>query len=75
MQLTQDEIQAVRNEIFARYGYPFSDTENGRRWKALFGGMDWYTRDESYQEPAALPSVVRANIDTIVAYEIAQGWR
>lgn len=68
--LTHEEIQAIRNEIYARYGFPFS----GDRWKTLFGGMTWYTRNDNYVAPT-LPQIVQDNVATITAYETAQGWR
>lgn len=68
--LTRTEIQVIRNEIYARYGYPFTD----QRWQDLFGGLEWYQRSESYTD-LTLPELVQDNVDTILAYETAQGWR
>ena len=68
--LTHTEIQAIRNEIYARYGYSFTD----ERWQKLFGGLSWYQPDPSYSQPI-LPELIQDNVDTILAYETAQGWR
>ena len=68
--LTHSEIQAIRNEIYARYGYSFTD----ERWQKLFGGLSWYHPDPNYTQPT-LPELIQDNVDTILAYETAQGWR
>lgn len=68
--LTHSEIQAIRNEIYARYGYSFTD----ERWQKLFGGLSWYQPDPNYSQPT-LPDLIQDNVDTILAYETAQGWR
>ena len=39
--LTQNEVAAVRNEIYARHGYTFTTDE----WKIFFASAEWYHAD------------------------------
>ncbi|MGN1008522.1 MAG: YARHG domain-containing protein [Butyricicoccus sp.] len=67
--LTQNEIDIIRNEAFARHGYVFA-TE---AWQNFFRALDWYTPDPKFTE-ARFSKLEKQNIDTIVAYEKARGW-
>ena len=67
--LTRTEVAEIRNEIFARHGYVFSSSQ----WRDYFGTADWYYPDSSFSNDM-LSSTEKQNIDTITAYEKAQGW-
>ena len=67
--LTRDEVDIIRNEVFARHGYIFT-TE---RWNTFFAAYDWYQPDPTFTE-ARFTKLEKQNIDTIVAYEKAKGW-
>lgn len=79
--LTEDDLagfdeQAVmlaRNEIFARHGRTFQTASI----QAYFNEQSWYQPDPDYDEsaPDALSQIERANVNFLVAYETAQGWR
>lgn len=68
--LTQTEVSAVRNEIYARHGYPFTSAE----WSAFFDTASWYQANDAYSNDM-LNQTERANIDTILRYEENAGWR
>ena len=67
--LTRTEVAEIRNEIFARHGYVFSSSQ----WSDYFSTADWYYPDSSFSNDM-LSSTEKQNIDTITAYEKAQGW-
>lgn len=67
---TQDEVAAIRNEIYARHGYVFKTD----KWSSYFNARSWYTPNYNYSE-SLLTDVERANIDTIVKYEKSMGWK
>lgn len=67
--LTRTEVAEIRNEIFARHGYVFSASQ----WSDYFSTADWYYPDSSFSNDM-LSSTEKQNIDTITAYEKAQGW-
>jgi hypothetical protein len=52
----------LRNEIFARYGYTFTDP----RWRSHFAATPWY-RPRADFDAALLPPVARANVATLKA--------
>lgn len=62
--LTQTEVAAVRNEIYARHGYPFTSEE----WKIFFASAKWYHADSAYSNDM-LNATEKANVDTILNYE------
>ena len=67
--LTQNQIILIRNEIYARHGYTFNTT-----WiREYFESHPWYYSggfDES-----SLNETERENIEIILAYEKAMGWK
>ena len=67
--LTRTEVAEIRNEIFARHGYVFSSSQ----WSDYFSTADWYYPDSSFSNDM-LSSTEKQNVDTITAYEKAQGW-
>lgn len=67
--LTQDEIDIIRNEAFARHGYVFT-TE---AWLDFFDAYTWYVPDRSFTEER-FSKLEKQNIDTIVTYEREKGW-
>ena len=67
--LTRTEVAEIRNEIFARHGYVFSSSQ----WSDYFSTADWYYPDSSFSNDM-LSSTEKLNVDTITAYEKAQGW-
>ena len=62
--LTQNEVAAVRNEIYARHGYTFTSDE----WKNFFASAQWYHADSAYSNDM-LNATEKANVDTILNYE------
>lgn len=69
-----DTVAAIRNEIYARHGYAFQTT----RWRNYFNNKSWYHRDPGCTMDVArtrMNAIEKANVDTIVAYEEAHGWR
>ena len=67
--LTQDEIDIIRNEAFARHGYVFTTDA----WIEFFEEYDWYHPDPSFTEDR-FSKLEKQNIDTIVLYEKEKGW-
>lgn len=59
-----DAWAVFRNELFARYGYPFTE----QRWREEFEDESWYTRREDF-DSSWLSPVVSANVATLQAYE------
>ena len=66
--LTQNEVAAVRNEIYARHGYTFTTDE----WKIFFASAQWYHADSAYSNDM-LNATEKANVDTILNYEKSAG--
>ena len=66
--LTQNEVAAVRNEIYARHGYTFTTDE----WKIFFASAEWYHVDSAYSNDM-LNATEKANVDTILNYEKSAG--
>lgn len=66
--LTLPELSIARNEIFARYGFPFSS----KALKDYFGRKSWYVRDESASDPD-FNTVEKHNIWLIEKIERIQG--
>ena len=66
--LTQNEVAAVRNEIYARHGYTFTTDE----WKIFFVSAEWYHADSAYSNNM-LNATEKANVDTILNYEKSAG--
>lgn len=66
--LTQNEVAAVRNEIYARHGYTFTTDE----WKIFFASAEWYHADSAYSNDM-LNATEKANVDTILNYEKSAG--
>lgn len=69
-QLTQTEVSAIRNEIYARHGYPFTTTE----WADFFRTASWYQANSAYSNDM-LNATEKANVDTILDFEESAGWR
>ncbi len=67
------EMDYVTNEIYARHGYIFK-TEKFARY---FESKDWYKGTETSMSEVEekLSTIERKNLDTIIAYEKALGWR
>ena len=71
---SQDEVNALLNEIYARHGFDFQTP----RWSAYFDAKSWYVRDPSCTintVGSRLNSIEQKNVDTIVSYEKSHGWR
>lgn len=68
--LDRESVMLLRNEIYARHGYVFHNNEI----QAYFESKPWYQANPNFNENL-LNQVERKNIDTIVLYEQAQGWR
>lgn len=71
--MTEDQLRYARNEIYARHGRKFDDAG----LQSYFDSKDWYNgtiAPENFDE-ASLSEVEKANLETIVAYETAQGYR
>lgn len=68
--ITQTEIAALRNEIFARHGYIFSSPE----WDAFFRTAVWYVPDAGYSE-SMLNETEKKNLAIITEYERSRGWK
>ena len=62
--LTQNEVAAVRNEIYARHGYTFTTDE----WKIFFASAEWYHADSADTSNDMLNATEKANEDTILNY-------
>ena len=68
-ELTRMEVAAIRNEIYARYGYTFSSQE----WADLFATATWYVPNTEFSNDM-LNTTEKQNVETILAYEKARGW-
>lgn len=67
--LTREEIDIIRNEAYARYGYVFTTD----KWNNFFSNYTWYVPDASFTD-ARFSKLEKTNIDTIVNYEKGKGW-
>ena len=71
--LTAEQCRIARNEIYARHGRIFSDSE----LQSYFEGTSWYygylTADEF--DESVLSQTEKDNLNTISNYESEQGWR
>lgn len=72
---SQDTVRAILNEIYARQGFVFEK----EYWKTYFERKTWYNRDPNCTDQttaeARMNSIEKANLNTIIAYEEAMGWR
>jgi hypothetical protein len=71
--LNAEECKIARNEIYARHGRKFKDTE----LQAYFNSLDWYegTIDPDDFDESLLNDIEIANKNLIVAYEEDKGYR
>ena len=70
---TKDQCRLARNEIYARHGRKFAD----QTLQQYFNNCSWYRgtiEPDSFNENS-LNAYERANLDTIVAFEISRGYR
>ena len=74
-QFTRDEIVLIRNEVYARHGCNFNNTDI----RAYFESQSWYHPvdglNASNFDSSILNDYELTNIDTILAYEQKMGWR
>lgn len=71
--MSEEQLRYARNEIYARHGRRFDDAG----LQSYFDSKDWYNgtiAPENFDE-TSLSEVEKANLETIVAYETAQGYR
>ena len=76
--ITQDDMiywdketaMLARNEIYARHGYIFENEDI----QYYFGRQIWYEPNPDF-DGSGLSAIEKANIETIKAFEQAQGWR
>lgn len=71
---SREELQLVRNEIYARYGYVF----NTPSIQAYFDAQPWYVANPSVNASTfsmtSFNTYESANLDIIVEYEQEMGW-
>lgn len=67
---TQHEVALIRNEIYARHGYIFSNPV----YIEYFSQKSWYNPNPDFNENH-LSELEKRNKDFIVEYETARGWR
>ena len=60
----KDTLALIRNEILARYGYPFQK----EKYRDYFGSKSWYTRNENFNY-SMLSSLEMENIELIKKLE------
>lgn len=75
-QLTQEEVQLARNEIYARHGRKFTN----EKIRAYFEDKSWYSPEIEAdvfdeQQDSIFNKYEKKNITTIVEYEKKQGWK
>lgn len=66
--LSSDQLRLARNEIYARHGRMFNDSE----LQSYFDAMSWYvptTAPEDFNDQQELSKIERANIKLISKYE------
>ena len=70
---TKDQCRLARNEIYARHGRKFAD----QTLQQYFNSCSWYrgTIEPNDFNENCLNAYERANLDTIVAFEISRGYR
>lgn len=66
--LTQSQASIMRNEIYARHGYPF---QQGRLLN-YFYQKSWYTRKTVNVQ---LNEIEKENVNAIYSYERSKGWK
>lgn len=73
--LSRNEIMLMRNELYARYGCSFQNEEI----RNYFMEKSWYTPDPDRLavnfNVELFTEIERANLETILGYEKAVGWR
>ena len=62
-----DEYAALRNGLFARHGYPFTEA----RWRDLFDGAPYYRRREDF-DASWLSATAAANVEVLRRKEQAR---
>ena len=67
--LSQYEIGLLRNEIYARKGYVFKNEP----YKNYFNSQAWYNPNPSAK--MTLSEIEKYNVNFLLEYERAQGWR
>lgn len=67
---SKKQVEAIRNEIYARHGYVFKTDE----WSSYFNQRSWYRPNPNYSD-SWLSSIEKSNVDVIVQYEKDQGWK
>jgi hypothetical protein len=65
LQFSLEELQIMRNEVFARYGYIF---KSGGKMDTYFKAQKWY-RGTNKNVDDFITSIERANLDTILKVE------
>lgn len=65
---SREQAAVLRNEIFARHGYPF---ESGRLLN-YFNLKKWYQKKDKQIE---LTDLEKTNVNKILEYEISKGWK
>lgn len=73
--MDKETVMLARNEIYARHGYVFKSNEI----QAYFDAKSWYTPNSSVNAStfttAQMNEYEKANLDVILNYEKAQGWK
>lgn len=67
---TQENIALIRNEIYARHGYKFSD----ETYHDYFSAKPWYHENSAFDE-SQFNDIEKQNKTIIVEYEKKMGWR
>lgn len=69
-ELSREDVELLRNEIYARHGYIFKE----KRFEEYFSATDWYMPNGSFNE-GMFNDIEKKNIATILKYEEENGWR
>lgn len=67
---TQETIALIRNEIYARHGYKFSD----EKYQKYFSAKSWYHENSEFDE-SQFNAYEKQNKQIITSYESSKDWR
>ena len=69
--LSKYDVDLIRNEIFARKGYVFTN----KTFKNYFESQSWYTPNPAANYNMKLNEYEQYNANFILEYQVAQGWK
>ncbi len=71
--ISREETRLILNEMYAKHGYIFKE----KQYRDYFSAKSWYVPvyNDMNDAQSLFNSIERSNMNTIVEYEKAMGWR